>query len=55
MFLFFVPPVFQLLVGAGVLVAGVAVHSSILDVIGCLGLVVGGARWLRKHRDGGAR
>jgi hypothetical protein len=55
MFLFFVPPVFQLLVGAAVLVAGVAVHGTILDAIGCLGVVVGGARWLRKRRDGGAR
>ncbi|HSZ41533.1 MAG TPA: hypothetical protein VK817_16375 [Trebonia sp.] len=54
MFLFFIPPAIQLLISIVVLVAGVAVHSAVLDAIGGLGLVVGGARWLRKRRDGGA-
>jgi uncharacterized membrane protein YjjP (DUF1212 family) len=55
MFLLFIPPAIQLLVSVVILVAGVAVHSAILDSIGGLGLVVGGARWLFKRRGGGAR
>jgi hypothetical protein len=54
MLLFFIPPVIQTVIGIAVLGAGVALHSVILDAIGCLSLVVGGARWLRKRRNGGA-
>jgi hypothetical protein len=53
MFLF-IPPVIQAVIGVVVLGAGVALHSVILDAVGGLGLVVGGARWLRKRRNGGA-
>jgi hypothetical protein len=54
MFLFLIPPVIQTVIGVAVLGAGLATHIVILDVIGCLGLVTGGARWLRKRRNGGA-
>jgi hypothetical protein len=50
--LVFLPPLVQALVGAGLLAAAVAVHNVILGALGCLGLVVAGARWLR--RRGGA-
>jgi hypothetical protein len=52
--LLFLPPIVQALVGAGVLVTGVATHIVILDMIGCLGIAVGGYRWLRQ-RGGAAR
>jgi hypothetical protein len=50
--LLFLPPVVQALIGVAVLVAGVAAHIPILDAVGCLGVAVGGYRWLR--RRGGA-
>ena len=50
--LVFLPPLVQVLAGAGLLAAAVAVHNVILGALGCLGIVVGGTRWLR--RRGGA-
>jgi hypothetical protein len=52
--LLFLPPVVQALIGIALLAAGVASHLVILDVIGCVGIVVGGYRWLRKRNGGGA-
>ena len=52
--LFFFPPVVQILGGIVILVIGVAMHTVIIAAIGGLALVLGGARWLRKRRDGGA-
>jgi hypothetical protein len=51
--LLFFPPLIQVLIGAGLLAAGVAVHNVILGALGCLGLVVGGARWLRNRGGSG--
>jgi uncharacterized YccA/Bax inhibitor family protein len=50
---FFFPPIIQILGGIVILVVGVAMHSVIIGAIGGLALVLGGARWLRKQRDGG--
>jgi hypothetical protein len=50
--LVFLPPLIQVLIGVAALGAGVATHIVVLDAIGCLGIVVGGYRWLHK-RDGG--
>jgi hypothetical protein len=49
----FLPPIVQILGGIALLGAGVAVHIVILDALGALSLVVGGARWLRKQRGSG--
>lgn len=51
--LVFLPPLIQVLAGAGLLAAAVAVHNVILGALGCLGIVVGGARWLRRHGGAG--
>jgi hypothetical protein len=48
--LFFLPPIVQILGGIALLGAGMAAHIGILDALGVLSLVVGGARWLRKQR-----
>ena len=50
MFLFFFPPVVQVLVGAAVIVGGVLKGSVLLDVVGALLVARGGYRWLRKRR-----
>jgi threonine/homoserine/homoserine lactone efflux protein len=52
--LLFLPPVVGVLIGLALLVAGVAAHIVILEVVGGVVLVAGGYRWLRKRRDGGA-
>jgi len=52
--LLFLPPIAAALIGVAAIVAGVATHIVILDGIGCLGIAVGGYRWLRK-RGGAAR
>ena len=52
--LFFLPPIVQVLIGAGLLAAGVAAHLVILDAIGGVAIVLGGYRWLRKRNNGGA-
>jgi hypothetical protein len=52
--LVFLPPLVQALAGAGLLVAAVAVHNVILGALGCLGIVVGGTRWLRRRGGAGA-
>lgn len=52
--LVFLPPGVGALIGIALLVAGVATHVPILVTIGCVGIVVGGYRWLRKRRNGGA-
>lgn len=51
----FLPPVVQVLIGVVALGAGVATHLVILDVIGGLGIAVGGYRWLRKRSGGTGR
>ena len=48
--LLLIPPLVQAAAGAALLVAGVAVHSVILDVIGASGIAIGGTRWFRKRR-----
>lgn len=53
--LFFLPAIVQLLLGAALLGAGIATHIVILGVVGALGIVWGGYRWLRGRRDGAAR
>jgi hypothetical protein len=53
--LLFLPPVIQALIGIALLGAGVATHLVILEALGCLGIVVGGYRWLRKRNGGAAR
>ena len=50
----FLPPIVQILVGIALLAAGVATHIAILDALGALSLIIGGARWLRKQRGSGA-
>lgn len=50
--LFFFPPIVQVLVGAGLVAAGLAVHKVPLDIIGGIILILGGARFLRKPRGG---
>jgi hypothetical protein len=52
--LLFLPAIVQVLIGIGFLGAGIATHLVILDAIGGVGIAVGGYRWLRKHRGGGA-
>jgi hypothetical protein len=47
--LLFFPPVISALIGAGLVVAGVATHNVILGALGCVGIVVGGARWLSRR------
>jgi hypothetical protein len=54
MFLFFLPPIIQVLIGVGLFGAGVATQLAVLEAIGGLGIVVGGYRQLRKRRGGGA-
>jgi hypothetical protein len=51
--LLFFPPIVQALIGLGALGAGLALHIAILDAIGCLGLVVGGYRLLRRRGSSG--
>jgi hypothetical protein len=52
--LVFLPPVAQALIGTALFGAGVAAHDVILGAFGCAGTAVGGYRWLRRRRDGGA-
>lgn len=52
--LIFLPPIVQILGGIALLGAGVATHIVLLDALGVLSLVIGGARWLRKQRGSGA-
>jgi hypothetical protein len=51
--LLFLPPIVQILISLGVLGAGLALHIGIVDAIGCISLVVGGYRLLRKRGSGG--
>jgi hypothetical protein len=53
MFLFFLPPVVQAVIGIAVIAAGLVVHSYILAGVGVAGLVVGGARWATRSRRSG--
>lgn len=53
--LLLVPPIVQALIGVALVAAGVATHIGVLDVLGCVGIAVGGYRWLRKRNDGAAR
>jgi uncharacterized membrane protein len=51
--LLFLPPIVQALIGIALIAAGVAAHIVILDVLGCVGIAVGGYRWLRKRNGAG--
>jgi hypothetical protein len=54
MFLFFLPPIVQVLISVVILVVGLAlVHSTIIAVIGVLGVAVGGVRYVRSRRPNG--
>jgi hypothetical protein len=53
MFFFFIGrrhPFLTLILGAAVLVAGVLIHSTITDVVGCLGILIGGSRAVTMRR-----
>lgn len=52
--LLFLPPVVQALIGIALVAAGVATHFVLLDLFGCVGIAVGGYRWQRRRRSGGA-
>jgi threonine/homoserine efflux transporter RhtA len=51
-------PIAQILAGIAVLSVGIVVHKGwsqyVLDAVGTLVLVIGGARWLRQRRGGRA-
>jgi hypothetical protein len=53
MFLFFLPPVVQAVIGIAVIAAGLVLHSYILAGVGVAGLVIGGARWATRSRRNG--
>jgi hypothetical protein len=53
MFFFFIGrryPFLTLIIGAAILVAGVVIHSPITDVVGCVGILMGGFRTVSKRR-----
>ena len=52
MFLFFLPPVVQAVIGVVLIAVGLALHLYILAPIGAVGLVIAGARWARSRRNG---
>jgi hypothetical protein len=55
MFFFFIIgrrfPFLTLIIGAALLVAGVVIHSTITDVIGCVGILMGGFGIVSKQRS----
>ncbi len=53
MFLFFVPPVVQAVVGVAVIAGGLVLHSYIIAGVGVASLVIGGARWATRSRRSG--
>jgi xanthine/uracil permease len=54
MFMFFLPPVVQVVIGVVILVVGLALfHSVIIAAVGGVGLAVGAVRWVRKQRGTG--
>jgi len=53
MFFFFIGrryPFLTLIIGVAVLVVGVVAHSTIADVVGCAGILIGGFRTVGKRR-----
>ena len=53
MFFFFIGrryPVLTLIIGAAILVVGVVAHSTIADVVGAAGILVGGLRTVSTRR-----
>jgi hypothetical protein len=55
MFFFFIGrryPFLTLIIGAVLLVVGVVAHSTITDVIGCAGILIGGFRTVSGRRRG---
>jgi len=53
MFFFFIGrryPFLTLIVGAALLVVGVVMHSTITDVVGCVGILMGGIRTVSNRR-----
>ena len=55
MFFFFIGrryPFLTLIIGAAVLVAGVVIHSTFTDVVGCAGILIGGFRTISMRRRG---
>ena len=53
MFLFFLPPVVQAVIGVAVIAGGLVLHSYILAGVGAASLVIGGARWATRSRRSG--
>jgi hypothetical protein len=54
MFFFFIGrryPFLTLIIGAAVLVVGLVIHSTISDVVGCAGILIGGLRTVSKRRN----
>jgi hypothetical protein len=43
-------PFLTLIIGAAILVVGVVIHSTITDVVGCLGILIGGLRTVSQRR-----
>ncbi len=55
MFLFFLPPVVQALIGVALIVAGVALHILLLAAVGVVGLAAGATRWALSRRRAAQR
>ena len=53
MFLFFLPPVVQAVIGVVLIAGGLVLHLYILAPIGIAGLVIAGARWAARSRRSG--
>jgi hypothetical protein len=54
MFFFFIGrryPFVTLILGVAILVIGVVIHSPITDVVGCVGILMGGLRTVSKRRS----
>jgi hypothetical protein len=45
-------PFLTLIIGAAILVVGVVAHSTIADVTGCAGILIGGFRAVSQRRQG---
>jgi hypothetical protein len=55
MFFFFIGrryPFLTLIIGAAILVVGVVAHSTIADMVGCVGILVGGLYTVSTRRRG---
>jgi hypothetical protein len=55
MFFFFIGrryPFLTLIIGVAVLVVGLVIHSPVTDLVGCVGILMGGFRILSMRRRG---